>query len=221
VNGWAYGIGSVVSVIAVFFVLWYLECRYNQHCSIVVFLKSKMNWKQILRWLLLSLLSVAVLYISNWRGNNLICCACNMAVYLWLLPIAYIDYKEQIIPNKLVVIGLAYWIILFILDVFVAGSDWVRVLQFSGIGLLFGAGVFLVGKLFVKDGIGMGDVKLYGILGLLYGYVALYSMLFITLIVLFVVGIVLLIRKKGNRKMVLPMAPYTLLGFLCAVVLGI
>lgn len=218
---WTYGVGTVAGMAAISGIQWYLYCRYNTGCSILQFLKKKMKGRQLLVWIGFSMLSLAVLFISDWQGNNLICCWRNMAVFLWLLPIAYIDYKEQIIPNKLLGIGVLYWMILFMLDVFVSGSNWIHVLQFSAVGLLLGAGVFLTGKLFVRDGIGMGDVKLYGVLGMLYGYMALYSMLLITLVILFIVGIFLFVWKKGNRKIVLPMAPYTLLGFLCAVVLGI
>ncbi len=215
-----YGIGSGVGVIVILLILWCLHNRYGEKCTFLIYIKTKLWWKRFFVWGGLSLLAVAVLYGSSHWGNNMICCLRNLAVYVWLIPIACIDYQEKIIPNKLLAIGAGLWLVLVLLDLFVSRSDWLTVFKFSGMGMLLGAGIFLVGKLFVKDGIGMGDVKLYGILGLLYGYLALYSMLLITLVVLFIVGLYMLIRKKGNRKMTLPMAPYTLLGFLCAVALG-
>lgn len=138
-----------------------------------------------------------------------------------MLPIAKKDYDEHIIPNKyliwiLKVGGLALLIQLFIYNKYI-----VSILGDRLIGLALGGGIFLIAMLISHAGVGAGDVKLYGTLGILLGVKAVYNVIFFSLIFGAVCSIVLLISKKKTKKDVLPMAPYALIGLTAALILGV
>lgn len=163
--------------------------------------------------------AIILFYILRDNKTNIVESYMNIAVFLWLYPIAVIDYKEKIIPNKLILVGFAGWIIYFAACVFINGNNIISTAKLSLGGLAFGAGVFLVSALIVRGGVGMGDVKLFAVLGMLFGFSGVFTILFFTLIMLFIVGIVMLIIKKANKKSTFPMAPFVLFGLMLTILL--
>jgi len=79
---------------------------------------------------------------------------------------------------------------------------------------------FFVIALIVKSALGMGDVKMFFVIGLLYGLSNTYSILLFSVLVMAIVSIVLLIMKKVTRKTAIPMAPFVAFGFLLNVLMG-
>ena len=79
--------------------------------------------------------------------------------------IAYVDCRKRIIDNRLILIGLIYGLVVNIVD----KSDLMSLL----IHMLLVFGVSLVIKFCVKDGLGMGDVKMFGMLSLYYDSMSL------------------------------------------------
>lgn len=163
--------------------------------------------------------AVILFYILRENKTNIVESYMNITVFLWLYPIAVIDYKEKIIPNKLILVGFAGWIIYFASCVFINGNNIVSAGKTSLGGLAFGAGVFLISALIVRGGVGMGDVKLFAVLGMLFGFSGVFTILFFTLIMLFIIGIVMLIIKKANKKSTFPMAPFVLFGLMLTIIL--
>lgn len=144
----------------------------------------------------------------------------NAEVALWLVTLGYIDLKEKIIPNELIVTGMVFWAIVTLLKIFVAHALWNRVLLFSLAGAGICGGILFLIALIVKSALGMGDVKMFFVLGLLYGLMNTYSIMLISIFVMAILSIVLLIAKKVTRKTAVPMAPFVALGFLINVLLG-
>lgn len=144
----------------------------------------------------------------------------NSVVFSLVMTMGYIDYKEHIIPNPLVLIGMGIWGAGSILEIFVGGTLWKDVLTFSLTGFGICGGLLLILAIVLRSGLGMGDVKMYAMLGLLYGLSNTYSLLICTVIPMAVVALVLLASKKVTKKSTLPMAPFTVLAFLVGILGG-
>ncbi len=134
-----------------------------------------------------------------------------LAALLSLMPaIAVIDIRHRIIPNRLMYPALIGFPV-FVLIAFAAGGE-VDPLR-AGIGLLaFGGGLFVVAA--VSGGMGMGDVKLAALEGVVLGALGLrYVAVAAGAAVLLggIGGIVALLLGRG-RKSAIPFGPYLAAG---------
>lgn len=142
--------------------------------------------------------------------------------FLWVLvALSLIDLEHKILPNKIVypsvLIGLP---LLAITAALGPGLDpWLRAL----LGGLAGAGGFLVVALISPAGMGMGDVKLAGLIGMFLGYLG-WGRLVIAFFAAFaigaVAGIVLMIAGKAGRKTAIPFGPFLALGAVISALAG-
>ncbi len=144
----------------------------------------------------------------------------NSVVFALVITMGYIDYKEHIIPNPLVLTGMGIWVIGSILEIFIGGTPWKDVLIFSLTGFGVCGGLLLILAIVLRSGFGMGDVKMYAMLGLLYGLSNTYSLLICTVIPMAVFALILLAGKKVTKKSTLPMAPFTVFAFLIGILSG-
>ena len=71
-----------------------------------------------------------------------------------------------------------------------------------------------------KGALGFGDVKLFGIIGLISGGFCTYSTLLVSLLVSVVVSVIGLIRKKIGRKDAIPFGPCIAIGYLVVIFLA-
>lgn len=139
---------------------------------------------------------------------------------IWLIMAGYIDLREKIIPNALIGAGLIFWVVIALLDVFVAGNHWVSTLMFSLAGGLVLGGILFVLALILKNALGMGDAKMFLVLGLLYGLNDTYTVMLLSMVIMAVVSLVLLALKKVTPKTAIPMAPFVAVGFLLSIFAG-
>ena len=144
----------------------------------------------------------------------------NAEVALRLQVLGLIDLKEKSIPNELIITGIVFWAMLTLVEIFIAHTSWQQLLLFSLTGAGVCGGVLFVIALIVKSALGMGDVKMFFVIGLLYGLSNTYSILLFSVLVMAIVSIVLLIMKKVTRKTAIPMAPFVAFGFLLNVLMG-
>lgn len=138
----------------------------------------------------------------------------GLVLVTFLVPIAVIDLDVKRIPNALTapaaVLAVAVGAIL-------APSDLPEQLAAGAAALIF----FLLPALLSKKGMGMGDVKLVGVLGLYLGR-AVTPAIFIALILGVVVGAAV-IASKGptvGRKTKIPFGPFLAVGALIAFFVG-
>jgi leader peptidase (prepilin peptidase)/N-methyltransferase len=123
-----------------------------------------------------------------------------------LVPITLIDFDHRIIPNKLTgPAAIAAVIAILALD-----TDF---LVEALIAAAAGGGFFLGAALLYPRGMGMGDVKLAGMLGLYLGR-AVAPAILIALITGVVVGAAIIARKGAveGRKTAVPFGPFLALG---------
>lgn len=130
-----------------------------------------------------------------------------------------IDFKKKIIPNLLVCFGLLFWVGITVYDV-VNASERKALFTSELLGFALGFGLLAVVSLITKGAIGFGDVKLFGIIGLIGGAFCTYSTLLVSLIVSVVVAMIGLITKKIGRKDSIPFGPCITVGYLIVLFLG-
>jgi leader peptidase (prepilin peptidase)/N-methyltransferase len=140
-----------------------------------------------------------------------------LAKYLFLAGVliaaAFIDLEHYLIPNRLVLAGLAGVVILGF-----AARD---VDLWSALaGGAAGAGFWAVVAVISKGGVGGGDVKLSGVAGLFVGWPSIALALFLTVAAGGLAAIVLLLLRIKGRKDPVPLAPFIAAGTLAAILWG-
>lgn len=138
----------------------------------------------------------------------------GLALVLLLVPITLIDLDHRIIPNVLT--GLGAVVAVALVAVIDTGA-----LPGHLIAGLAAGGFLLVAALVYPSGMGMGDVKLAGVLGLFLGR-AVAPAMFAALIAGTVVGAVIIARKgaKEGRKTGIPFGPWLSFGGLVGLFAG-
>jgi leader peptidase (prepilin peptidase)/N-methyltransferase len=161
-------------------------------------------------------LAVAALFLAAAVVFADVYVAGMIAVILGVLfALAIIDVDHRVIPNAVVYPSLAVFFVALLLGA-ALGRD-VNLIG-AGLGLLsFGGGVLLV-ALIAPKGMGMGDVKLAGLIGLVLGsqglrYVAVAAGL---AILAGGVGGLTALAMGRSRKATIPFGPYLVIGAIAA-----
>ena len=139
---------------------------------------------------------------------------------MMLLPIAVIDLRDHIIPNRILIGGCVLRLVYYIVEIITEGSEILRILKSDVIGALIIAGFFLLCMFVTRNGIGMGDVKLLGLMGLYQGLEGVMVSVFTALIVSFVISVVLLVARKKGRKDTIAFGPSIFIGTFLAIILN-
>ena len=130
-----------------------------------------------------------------------------------LIAVAFIDLEHRIVPNKIVVPAAVFGVAAAAV---VATDDLPEL-------LIAGAGAFLAMLLIAlayPRGMGMGDVKLAGVMGLYLG-LEVVPALFIGFLAGTLVGLGILAREGADaRKKAVPFAPFLALGGVAALLVG-
>lgn len=138
----------------------------------------------------------------------------HLAIYSAMLVLFVIDWKHMILPDVLLWIVLAVGVLL--------GIPLPSALRINHIlAGVFSATGFLVLWLVTRGrGLGFGDVKLVGVLGLLLGYPATIISLYVAFLTGALYGVILMIISHANMKSRIAFGPFlivgTLVGFLWA-----
>jgi leader peptidase (prepilin peptidase)/N-methyltransferase len=131
-----------------------------------------------------------------------------------LIPVAVIDLRTRTIPNRIT--GPAAVLAIALGTALNPGQEWGRLLA----GVL-AAGFLLVAALIKPGGMGMGDVKLLGVMGLFLGAPVAVA-LFVALIATVLTGLALATRRgvHAARKTTVPFGPYLAAGGVIAAGVG-
>lgn len=143
-----------------------------------------------------------------------------LSLVLIMEPMAAIDHKVQKIPNQLLIVGLVVRIIILVVEFSVSFNSGLTMLMEDIIGALI-IGLFFLLMFFVfKNSIGMGDIKLFGLIGLYQGLWGAVNTVFFSLLVSFFVSVSLLITRKKSRTDSIAFGPSILLGTIVAIALS-
>lgn len=139
--------------------------------------------------------------------------------YVLLLICAWIDYKMKIIPNGMLLAGMCIRLIVYIFEYVNLGGDLRFELYSEGIALLLVV-VLLIFAALTHKGIGMGDIKLFGVMALYTGAFFVYSVLFVSVLLGAIIGIVMLLCFHKGKKTTIPFAPLILIGYIVTSIVG-
>jgi leader peptidase (prepilin peptidase) / N-methyltransferase len=160
-------------------------------------------------------LTTAALYVAVALGRDgALEIALGLLLVTALVPIALIDLDLRIIPNAITLpAAVAAVVAAAVID-----SHFVPEQLIAG---LAAGGFFLLAALLYPRGMGMGDVKLAGVLGLYLGR-AVAPAVFIALISGVLVGALVIARKgaKEGRRTAVPFGPFLALGGVVALFAG-
>jgi leader peptidase (prepilin peptidase)/N-methyltransferase len=133
------------------------------------------------------------------------------------IALAAIDLDTRRLPNVLVLPAYPVLAVLLAAAAGVSG-DWGSALR-AGLGALALFGFFFVIALVSPQGMGFGDVKLAGVVGMVLGYLSWSALVVGAFAGFFLgaaVGMVVIATGAGGRKTALPFGPFMIAGALAA-----
>ena len=156
-----------------------------------------------------AIIYIILLYMYGWQ--------IKLIEYLILAPLLIsafvIDYRKQIIPNRLTLTILEVGIIF----TFISGLSNINDLLNGLLGLAAGGGIFLLitligGLIAGKEAMGFGDVKLMGALGLIFGLTNIIMIAVLSFLIGAIISIILLLTKKKKTNEYIPFGPFIVIG---------
>jgi leader peptidase (prepilin peptidase)/N-methyltransferase len=140
--------------------------------------------------------------------------ALSVVLIMLIVPAALIDLEHRIIPNRITALGVVLALLIGL--AFDPAGEPERLLAGAAAG-----GFLLLAALAYPGGMGMGDVKLAGVMGLFLGRVVAPAIL-IALLAGVLVGAVIMARKGAHdgRKTAVPFGPFLALGAIVAIYAG-
>jgi leader peptidase (prepilin peptidase)/N-methyltransferase len=146
-----------------------------------------------------------------------------LAYYAWMAArLTAIDIRSHLLPNRIVL--PSYWtaVPLSLAAALGGGAfDGAAVLRVLGGGVVLWA-VYFVLRVVYPAGMGFGDVKLAGVLGLYLGYLSWEHLLWGTAAAFLLgglYGVVLIVLRRGTGKTAIPFGPFMLVGAALALLL--
>jgi leader peptidase (prepilin peptidase)/N-methyltransferase len=148
-----------------------------------------------------------------------------LAAYLYLaaagIALAMIDIDLKRLPNRIVL--PSYAIVAVLLTVAALGEhDWWPLAR-AGIGAAATFAFYFALVLAYPAGMGLGDVKLAGVLGALMGYLSWSAPIVATFgafLLGAIVGVALIATSRGGRKTAIPFGPFMIAAALTTVMAG-
>lgn len=215
----AYYIGAIILAIFVGqFVDWMNKRlpKYEKVFTPKIFKELKSNFKpNYILMLITAVIYVGLIYVFGIKDTiigNL-----DLIKYIILTPMLLsafvIDYKMQIIPNRL---NLAIFETGLIFC-FLYGVSNVAIAINMFFGMLAGAGIFLAitllgGLFYGKEAMGFGDVKLMGALGLIFGLSNIITITVLSFLIGAILSIILLITKIKKTDEYIPFGPFIVIA---------
>ena len=134
-----------------------------------------------------------------------------------MIVLFVIDLRHRILPNVITLPGV---VVGFVFSLFTE-PGWVA----SLVGLVAGGGVLLaVSEAYLRirgeEGLGMGDVKMLGMIGAFLGWKLMLFTLVLSSFLGSLVGVAMIVAKKGDLKYALPFGTFLAIAALVASVMG-
>ncbi|QGG46594.1 prepilin peptidase [Heliorestis convoluta] len=130
-----------------------------------------------------------------------------------LLAVVFIDIDHMIIPDQLMLTAL-------IIGIPLTAFQSLEKLLSGFIGLLVGGGLLLLIAIVSKGGMGGGDIKLAGILGLFLGWPQILLVLFFSFFLGAIAGLAIILYQGKTMKEAIPFGPYLAIAALIVLFWG-
>lgn len=160
-------------------------------------------------WLLNAAMVAAFGATAWFVGPDPLCIEIGWLYAAFLLTVLVIDFEQRRVLNLMLAPAAVVVLALSLLPQ-------TPTPQSSLWGGAVGLGLFILVYLLSRGHLGMGDVKLAGLIGLMLGYPAVMPALVIGIILGAAAAIFLLAARKATRKSTMAYAPYLALGALAA-----
>lgn len=144
-----------------------------------------------------------------------------LVFFACLISVSAIDLDEWIIPNRIIYPTLFASVPLLLLAA-VVGHRW-HSFEHAAIGGVAGFVALYIVHFISPKGMGFGDVRLVGIIGIYMGWLSLLHVfvgVFLGFLVASVVGVALMVARRKGRKDYVPFGPFLALGAVVAVFVG-
>lgn len=169
---------------------------------------SPIPWRYPLVELTTGILSVMVYYFSVGSATNLIF---NLIIVYALMGIFLSDLLYRTIPDQIVYLVIAIALLWLIIN-----QQWSSILSGLGAALFF----LLLVLLTRWQGMGLGDVKLAGLMGLILGFPSIIVALYLAFLTGALVGVILILTKRKRLKSEIPFGPFLVLATFIALFWG-
>ena len=165
--------------------------------------------------LVTSAIYVALLYFYGIRTTFI--ANLDLIKYMILTPMLLsafvIDYRLQIIPNRLNLTMFEIGLVI----AFLYGLSDVAITINMALGMLAGGGIFLLitligGAIYGKEAMGFGDVKLMGALGLYFGLSNIIAITLVSFLIGAILSVILLATRIKKMDEYIPFGPFIVLG---------
>lgn len=137
-----------------------------------------------------------------------------------LAVIAYEDWKEKRIPNRWLVYLAGIRMTLFVAEAILYPVMLVENLKFTLFGGFFSGLVLFFAYVISRHEIGLGDVKLFAVIGLYLGFSVTYFVILLSLIIAAIYGGYHLITKRLKPKDEIAFGPFVAIGTVIILGLG-
>lgn len=164
------------------------------------FCKTSISKQYVLVETITGLISVVVFHqtlLKGFSGINLARYSFSFSILCTFLVILVIDFRHKIIPNLLNI----YLALIFALSKLMT-HDWVNMILGAALGFLLPFSVtYIFFKWKGKVGLGGGDIKLYSVLGIVFGPIGIIHNIFASCFIGSILGLILIGTgriKKGE-----------------------
>lgn len=146
--------------------------------------------------------------------------------FMFLVPMLIsafvIDYRLQIIPNRLTLTIFEIGLIFTFASVMINTNAGISIFMNNMLGMIVGGGIFLIitligGLIAGKDAMGFGDVKLMGALGLFFGWMNIIMVAVMAFLLAAVISIIILISRKKKADEYIPFGPFIVISAIIAI----
>ena len=190
--------------------------EYKKVISKDIITEYKMNFKpNYILMLLTAAIYVSLIYVYGIQETLI--ANFDLIKFIILTPMLLsafvIDYKMQIIPNRLNLTIFEIGIIF----AFLYGLSNVAITINMLLGMLAGGGIFLLitllgGIFYGKEAMGFGDVKLMGALGLYFGLSNIIIITLVSFLIGAILSIILLVTKIKKSDEYIPFGPFIVIA---------
>lgn len=213
-----YLVGAILGLIVGELVNWTNKRlpQYKKVISKEIISEYKMNFKpNYILMLLTAIIYISLIYVYGVQDT--IIANLDLIKFMILTPMLLsafvIDYRLQIIPNRLNLTIFEVGIIF----AFLYGLSNVAITINMLLGMVAGGGIFLLitllgGLFYGKEAMGFGDVKLMGALGLFFGLSNIIIITLVSFLIGAVLSIILLLTKIKKSDEYIPFGPFIVIA---------
>jgi leader peptidase (prepilin peptidase)/N-methyltransferase len=156
----------------------------------------------------------AILYLFYGLSGDL---AVTLVYFSLFLALFFIDVEHHLLPNKLVYPGAALAVVL---SLFLSRLEVVPGIGSAAAGGGIGLGIFLLIALLSRGGMGWGDVKMAGFIGLAVGFPLVFVAILLAVVAGGLVAGILMATQKKGRKQAIAFGPFLALGAMATILWG-